>query len=577
MDEQKKNQQQTTEGVRKRGRALHSIRMQIIVLVLIAIALTSGIFLWTIIPLTKTNLMNLTHNYMNDMAASCGTMLDKAVSVDAEALSAETLQSLVGDVSINDVASSYAYVVSGDGTMLYHPTAEKIGQPVENEVVTKIVADIKSGNIPAPDTVEYVFKGVVKYAAYYVGADASYILVISADESEVFGVANDIIFRAVAVGIFALVVFGIAGFWLAGRIVKPINKIATIVEKLADMDFTENQEQHKLNRKKDETGTMSRAITQLQGQLQNMVVDIKKQSEEIYNASEHLSGNAKNTAETMEDVERTVTEIADGATSQAQETQKATENVILMGNMVEETNEEVEQLKNNADGISKSSDDAVEILKNLEAINQKTREAIEVIYQQTNTTNESATKIREATAIITSIAEETNLLSLNASIEAARAGEQGRGFAVVAAQIQKLAEQSDESAKQIETIVNSLISDSEKAVETMDVVKDIIEQQSENVEKTNAIFGQVKEGIDSSINGITAIAEKTKKLDEARIVVVDVVQNLTAIAEENAASTEETSASVAEVANVVTEMSSDSERLKKISNNLEDHMEIFKL
>lgn len=298
---------------------------------------------------------------------------------------------------------------------------------------------------------------------------------------------------------------------------------------------------------------------------------------EIYKSSEDLNVNARNTAGTMEEVERTVMEIADGATSQAHETQKATENVILMGNMVEETNEEVASLRDNANVIRESSDNASEILKDLGEINGKTKEAIEVIYEQTNTTNESAVKIREATAIITSIAEETNLLSLNATIEAARAGEQGRGFAVVASQIQKLAEQSDESARQIENIVNSLISDSEKAVETMNVVKEIIEKQSDNVVKTNTIFGQVKDGLDHSISGIAAIADKTRKLDEARVNVVDVVQNLTAIAEENAASTEETSASVSEVTNIVSSISGNSQQLKVVSDKLEEHMGIFRL
>lgn len=388
---------------------------------------------------------------------------------------------------------------------------------------------------------------------------------------------NYIIKRTIEAGAFSLIVFGIIGLFVVELMVRPINKITAIVGKLAKMDFTVNKGQDKLDRRKDETGSMSRAISALREQLIIVVTGIKAQSLEIYNSSEDLTVNAKNTAQTMDEVERTVMEIADGATSQAQETQKATENVILMGNMVEETNAEVESLRDNAAEIRQSSGDASEILEDLGEINGKTKEAIEVIYKQTNTTNESAVKIREATAIITSIAEETNLLSLNATIEAARAGEQGRGFAVVAAQIQKLAEQSDQSAKQIESIVNSLIVDSEKAVETMNVVKEIIEQQSENVVKTNTIFAQVKDGIDHSISGITAIADKTQKLDEARVNVVDVVQNLTAIAEENAASTEETSASVTEVANIITNISGNVEQLKTVSDNLEEHMGIFRL
>ena len=243
--------------------------------------------------------------------------------------------------------------------------------------------------------------------------------------------------------------------------------------------------------------------------------------------------------------------------------------------MISETNSEVEGLASNSTEMKISGDEATAILGELGAINKQTREAIDLIYDQTNVTNESAVKIREAVSLITSIAEETNLLSLNASIEAARAGEQGRGFAVVASQIQKLAEQSNESAKQIEQIINSLISDSEKAVTTMGEVKEIIAKQNKNVESTGEIFALVKGGIDTSLDSVNKITGGTKKMDEARINVVDVVQSLTAIAEENAASTEETSASVTEVSAIISEISDSTEQLKHIAEELDRNMDAF--
>lgn len=281
------------------------------------------------------------------------------------------------------------------------------------------------------------------------------------------------------------------------------------------------------------------------------------------------------TATTIEQVENAVNEIAQGASSQAEETQKATENVIVMGNMVTETHDEVKRLLKYAENMKDSTDYAKNILTELEAVNRRAEEYIDVIANQTNTTNESALRISEATKLITSIAEETNLLSLNASIEAARAGEQGRGFAVVAAEIQKLAEQSDESARQIEDIIQVLLSDSEKAVETMYDVKEIIRAQSEQVEQTDTAFDQINDGVKQSIEGINRISEKTEQLDEARVNVVDVVQNLTAIAEENAAGAEETSASVAEVTSIVEDISSKSQALKEIAKELDESMDIF--
>ncbi len=243
--------------------------------------------------------------------------------------------------------------------------------------------------------------------------------------------------------------------------------------------------------------------------------------------------------------------------------------------MIEETNEEVETLRENARKMRDAGNKAIGIIADLNTVNQRTKEAIQIIYDQTNTTNISAMKIREATDMISDIAEETNLLSLNASIEAARAGEQGRGFAVVASQIQKLAEQSNESARQIDGIINSLIADSEKSVDTMEDVKEVIEKQNENVMNTEGAFHEVKDGIDKSIDGIRAIAARTKKLDEARIRVVDVVQNLTAIAQENAASTEETSASAAEVGSIISSIAENAKQLNEIANEMEENINLF--
>lgn len=402
-------------------------------------------------------------------------------------------------------------------------------------------------------------------------------LVVTADEDEILKPIDDITNLSIILAVVIVVVCSVVGYIATARMIKPVAKVTEIINKLADMDFTENEEQQKLNKRKDETGSMSRAISVLHDQLVNVVGSLKNQSERLFEASDALNTNAAETAETVEQVEKAVAEISDGATSQADETQKATENVILMGNMVEDTSKEVDNLIVNANEMKTSSDEATATLAELEQVNRQAKEAIDIIYEQTNITNESALKIREATELITSIAEETNLLSLNASIEAARAGEQGRGFAVVASQIQKLAEQSNESAHQIEQITDSLISDSEKAVKTMGEVKEIMNKQSEHLAKTDEIFTQVKTGIDSSIAGVNVIADKTKRLDDARVTVVDVVHNLTAIAEENAASTEETSASVTEVSNIVYHISDNANKMRDVANELEQNMNIFKL
>ncbi len=292
---------------------------------------------------------------------------------------------------------------------------------------------------------------------------------------------------------------------------------------------------------------------------------------------DELNRGASETANTMSQVENAVSDISQGAVAQAEETQAATESVMAMGSMVEDTNSVVQQLVQNASRMKDAGDNAKDILLQLAQVNTKAEEYIDIIAKQTDTTNESAKKISEAAAMITEIAEQTNLLSLNASIEAARAGEQGRGFSVVASQIQKLAEQSNESARQIGTIISVLLQDSKRAVEIMKDVKLSIKEQSEYVGRTDGVFGEIREEVDASVEAMHYILKKTNEMDDTRCKVVDGVQSLTAIAEENAAGTEETSASVTEISAVVADISKKSEELRRIAETLERDMNTFKI
>lgn len=330
-------------------------------------------------------------------------------------------------------------------------------------------------------------------------------------------------------------------------------------------------------KRKDEIGNINRAIQSLKQELLDIISNIMQQSGELHESSDRLNEGATESSEHIMQVERAVEEIAQGAGGQAEETQKATENIIVMGNMIEETTDEINTMNENAQQIKQLGNTAIRSLQELQEINQKTKTSIDIIFEQTNTTNTSAQKIKEATELITDIAEETNLLSLNASIEAARAGEQGRGFAVVAAQIQKLAEQSNESARQIEEIITSLLEDSAKAVETMDEVKTIIGTQNENMKKTDEQVNQVLHQVEQAIEAIGRVAQRTDKLNEARINVTDTVQNLTAVAQENAASTQESAASVNQVSEIIQTIAGDANSLKSIAEKLNDSMQIFEI
>jgi len=549
---------------------LHSMRFNVVLLVLLSIIISVASLLIMIIPVADNAISTLAESYMRDVCDTCGLNVDAALNRSGNIiLNQAYLETLIGDVRINDLDSSYAYVVGSDGTMIYHPDESKVGQPVENPAIKQVVADLEAGKEQQDGMALYEFKGAEKYAAYYVTSNKAAILVITADRGDILSAKDAIYARAGGAAIIIFIVLGIISFLIASKMTRPIVEITNVIKRFSSLNFAESPTTIRISKRKDETGQMARAIGDLREKLVTIVSQIKSQSE--------LDNNASHTTSTVGNVETAVNEIATGATNQASETQKATDDIVNMGNMIEHTNSQVENLTSTANLMRESSEEAAATLKELDNINQQAIASIDVIYEQTNITNISALKIKEATTLISSIAEETNLLSLNASIEAARAGEAGRGFAVVASQIQKLADQSNESANQIDQIIHALIEDSEKAVKTMDEVKTIMNLQSENVHKTGQVFEQVRDGISSSISGVGEIAAKTTQLDKARGDVVDVVQNLTAIAQQNAASTEETSASVMEVSNVMQEIMENANRLKEIASILEENMNSFTL
>jgi methyl-accepting chemotaxis protein len=208
---------------------------------------------------------------------------------------------------------------------------------------------------------------------------------------------------------------------------------------------------------------------------------------------------------------------------------------------------------------------------NIETIN-----AVQKVYHHTELTNDAVKKINRAATVITSIAEETNLLALNASIEAARAGENGRGFAVVAQEIQKLAEQSNESADEIVKEIENLIKQSELSVEVMEEVKENVDKKSDKLTDTFGKFEVVVRGIRKSVDNINEIGNLMEDLNEGRKSIIDVIQSLSAVSEENAAASQETYASTMQFSEVINKLVEDANELNVLSEKLAENISIFK-
>ncbi|MCI8771579.1 MAG: methyl-accepting chemotaxis protein [Lachnospiraceae bacterium] len=379
-----------------------------------------------------------------------------------------------------------------------------------------------------------------------------------------------LVIAALAVSVIALLIIIVSA--LAIR--KGIHLTNQAVSSLAEGDLNANIHGLVLKRS-DELGDMARGVQTLQQELLQVMSQVKESSEVLFTAGSELSSMASQTSNTADDIGHAVEDISKGAVSQAEEIETASSRISEMGCIIERIVNSVGMLDVTAGDMKAAGDRSVSIINDLSLSNDRTMNAIERIGRQVNATNESANKIGEAIEIITNIAEETNLLSLNASIEAARAGEQGKGFAVVANQIQKLAEQSNESAQRIAEIIKELLIDSENTVSVMNEVQEIVDEQQEKLKETQRQFNDVSRGIDSSSDETSGIKDQTTHCDSARNKVVDVITNLSAISEENAASTQQTTASMQELNATINLLAESANNLTKLSEDLEKRISFF--
>lgn len=357
-------------------------------------------------------------------------------------------------------------------------------------------------------------------------------------------------------------------------IVKAITKVIGHLDEVADgkMDFKISE---KLLQRSDEIGNIARSVHTLIGGLASIVVNIHHSTGELAEFKDDFQKKFETINNSISNVNVAVDEIANGATSQADETQKVSSQINDMGDAITKTSQNVDSLTQSTEQMKEHNEQLDTTIQELMAISDRNKESLAAVYNQTNETNQSVMHIGNAVDMITDIAGQTNLLSLNASIEAARAGEYGKGFAVVADQIRQLADQSANTAKEIGEIVAELIENSNTSVETMGVVRQEMTGQYEKLNTTKDIFEHLNEEVNNVVTAIESISTEVESLDRLKGEVLGSAESLAAIAQENAASTEETSASMVELGEIVNDCNTKTKQLVDIADSMEENVHKF--
>lgn len=456
---------------------------------------------------------------------------------------------LIGEIKISGVEGSYAYMVSPDGTMLYHSNPDKIGKPVENEAVKNIVAKLAAGQTVAPEAVVYEYKGADKLAGYAFTKQGN-IVVVTADYATFMKPATRLRNKLIIISVALVVLFSVAGTIVVSAMLKGLERLVPSIESTAKLDLRRNENNDALAKRKDEIGAIAREIQVMQdslsdiiGNISNAAGSIDSNVDELLNLSGGVNGKCEenfHTTETlaasMEETSASTTLISENINQMQIQSKNIEESTIKGSDMSKEVKERAAKLRDATDNST----------NNTRNIYQSVKKKADIAIEAADAVN----KINELTNTVMEISSQTSLLALNASIEAARAGEAGRGFSVVASEISHLAEQTSDTVDDINKIVsevNVAVSnmtdclresinfletnviddydsfakvsvqyqeDADNFKETMDEIKNGIITLNGNISIVQQSISEISNTMNDAANGITDISGKTSEMVE---------------------------------------------------------------
>lgn len=492
-----------------------------------------------------------------------------------------TLSEMTKDITIGK--SGYAYIIDENGIIIGHKDEKLVidkynlleasKQNKDYEELTKLTQRMINKETGSG---EYYFDGVNKVLGYAPVMGTNWSIGVTANHSEILAELEGLKVSLLIISFIIIAVALVLVYIIGRQLAVPIIMASEYAMIISTGDFTKEIPEKFLNRK-DELGKLAQALNEIMISFKRLIKNIHASSVSVVESSKELTATAEQISLASQQVSKTIEEISKGASEQANDTEKGASTVSELGDYIEKNNSHVLNLDSTSQEVARLVDEGLKIIDDLSSKSDESGHSVKEVYNNVIITNESAEFIGQASQVISSIAEQTNLLALNAAIEAARVGEAGRGFAVVAEEIRKLAEQSTASTKTIDDALSKLQSNSRGSVEAIKNVLTIIENQVESVKTSEKKYKEIAIAIKNSEKAVIELNNSTTELEVRKNNIINIMQNLSAIAEENAASTEEVSASTEEQTAAMEEISNSCSNLSKLADELQHSIDKFKL
>ncbi len=362
----------------------------------------------------------------------------------------------------------------------------------------------------------------------------------------------------------AVVIALTIGYFISTGISRAMRHMTRGLEKTAQGDLTRVFK----TRRKDEFVVLTNSLNTMVTEIRKVLTDMKEFSGKVTSLSNDVSVDSISISEAAHNTTKVMEEVARGILDQADNTEKSNQLMVSFSENIAEVTNRTNLMGTAADDVIGAVGEGKSIMSALSKQSDITVKLTSELLSDIKEVEKNSLEIQNFVNVISDIAEETNLLSLNASIEAARAGDAGRGFSVVADEIRKLADQSMESGNNINRFAAIIEETTKKTTESASRTEKMILEQAQSLEETVRVFARINESVDALVKDIRETLDMLNRVDQEKNGVQNSLQNISTVSQEVAASGEEVTATLTQQAEIIASLSSKAAELNKDADQL---------